>query len=153
MSNKTEEITWTEELNQSNVFGDQYKERLDGNVSSAISVSSFKDVQDMFSSIVVNNKLTSFQLEALTYLFFGFHEIRNALDPEKLKTFNFTMNNEDEFLVYRKSSIGLTNIIIHEEETIALSFIPFDPNSQSSIEFTEDSSILLSWAFKFFAGN
>jgi len=153
MSSKTEEITWSNELNQSNVFGEQYKVRLDEPVSSIISVSSFKDVQDLFSSIVVKNNLTDFQLEALRYLFMGFHEIRNALDPEKLKTFNFTMNADDEFLVYRRSSIGLTNIIIHEEGTIALSFIPFDPNIQNTIEFTEDPSQMVTWAFTFFAGN
>lgn len=69
-----------------------------------------------------------------------------ALDPEKLKHFSHVMNEDGELLLYRRSSIGLTNLIIHEENVIALSLIPFDANRQSSVEFSEDPSEITTWA-------
>jgi hypothetical protein len=151
MNEVNNDTAWKEVLYQSDLFGDGYKKHLDQTAVSVKSLFSYQDVQDMYSTILIGCRLSEFQQESVSDLFTIFNTIRGLIDPDRLKSFNFSMSNENELLIFRKSSKGLTNIIIHDEECIAFSYIPFDPESQTILRFAENGDSLEKLAYLFFS--
>ncbi len=112
-------------LMESDVFGEVYTDIFKGNNSIAFNNPLKQDVNEIFTSIVIEcEKLTDFQTLLLSHIFNAFNEIRLKIDPNRLKQFKYYYNNDDELLLYRETEKGLTNIIINPDECIAYSFIP-----------------------------
>ena len=95
--------------------------------------------------------LTSFQLYHIAKIFESFSYIQDEIEPERLTSFSYYFNEDDEFLIYRKSRIGLTNIIIHDEECIAFSFIGRNTGDRDLIFYEEGEIDYEKLAYKFFA--
>lgn len=145
-----------EQALQSNVFRDEYQKYLDDSSLYSFTTFQFDDIQGMLDSILLKCKtLTSFQKDTLNKLFIQFDNIRQSIDPNRLKKFDFHFNNEDELLLYRNTENGLTNIIIDNEDLISYSFIPKkDENSNSrTLLFYDAEGDFESLAYKFFANN
>jgi len=151
MSNNKNNLVWAECLFQSELYGEAYEAQLDDAVQPAQSIFNYKDIEQMYNEIILNNEITEFQEIALQSLFVEFNNIQKQIDPHKLASFDYAINNDNELLLYRKSSIGLTNIIIHDEDCIAYSFIPYDPNSQPTLKFKENPQEACDFAFEFFS--
>jgi hypothetical protein len=136
--NVLDQIAARESLLQSSVVRNRYIKQFNRASTQFHSNYDFVELEDLFQQMVSKcSSLTKFQIHALHRLFQAFDAIRVNIDPDRLKTFEFCTNTDHELLIYRKSKSGLTNIIIHEEETIALSFIPINPNLCSKLDFFE----------------
>ncbi len=151
MSKEKNDTIWMEKLYQSDVFGKQYKERLDLTGSTAPSSFTFQDIEATYTNILMNSTLSEFQQKALLTLFQEFDIIRSLIDPNRLKSFDSSMNEDKELLIFRKSSLGLTNIIIHDDECIAFSFIPYNSENKTILEFVQNPAELDKLALLFFS--
>ena len=151
MSKENNDTIWMEELFQSDVFGEHYKKSLDLTGSTAPSLFTFQDIEATYTGILMNSTLSEFQQKALLTLFQEFNKIRGLIDPNRLKSFDSSMNEDKELLIFRKSSLGLTNIIIHDEECIAFSFIPYNPENKTMLEFVQNPAELDKLALLFFS--
>ncbi|HRG00811.1 MAG TPA: hypothetical protein PKZ75_06825 [Bacteroidia bacterium] len=151
MNIETKGTAWKDVLFQSDLYGEKYKALLDETDSSAPILFSYQDIQDVYNTIILNATLTDFQQAALQNLFVVFNDIRSLIDPERLKSFDYSITEDKELLIYRKSSAGLTNIIIHDEECIAYSFIPYDPSRKPTLQFVENTAELEQLAYLFFS--
>lgn len=116
------------------------------------SVSNSNEITDLLIEVIKQYglKITAFQKDHISQIFSAFSEIQDKIDPDRLTSFKYFLNEDDEFLIYRKSSLGLTNIIIHDEECIAFSFIGKNPGERELIFFDEDIDYEI-MAYKFFA--
>ncbi|CAN5325926.1 hypothetical protein BH09BAC5_BH09BAC5_00750 [soil metagenome] len=127
-----------EQLCQSVVAGAVYKDRLGNNSIAANSLFGYKDIIDLYKNILMENPtLSDFQIEAVYDIFIEFDRIRKLIDPDRLKSFEYSMNEDNELLLFRKSTDGLTNFIIHDEECVAFSHIPYNPAKQSVLSFVD----------------
>lgn len=147
MSNRSKVLARNEALYQSQVFGSQYEKRIEAAESSFY----YKDIDERYQSIRMNTALTSFQEIVLHKIFSEFEKIRKLIDPNLLELFDYDLNADSEFLLFRTSKTGLTNIIIHDDESLAYSFIPFDQNSTSTLIFYTLEADFEALALKFFA--
>lgn len=136
MGNELHNISWKNELYQSEKFGNAYREFLDVDSSVLQSSFEFSELKDIYQSILneFSSTLSEFQVNVIGDIFLQFDKITELIDPERLK-FEFSFNDDEEFLLYRKSDLGLTNVIIHDDECVAYSFIPFDKNKENQLEF------------------
>ncbi len=95
-------------------------------------------------------RLTLFQKDHISRILEVFSTIADEIEPERLTSFNYFLNDDDEFLIYRNSRVGLTNIIIHDEDCLAFSFIGKKPGDRELV-FYEEHIDYEKLAYKFFA--
>lgn len=127
MNDTFEYIKLRDELAQSDTFGSSYEELLSGNESTAFTNPFVEDVGELLNGLLLKyESLTEFQKEMLDKIFDEFNNIRQSIDPKRLKSFEHYMNNDDELLLFRETERGLINIIINPEDCISFSFIPND---------------------------
>ncbi len=125
MNSALEHMALKDELGQSNLFGEQYGEMLNGSNNSSFCNPLTEDLSALLNKITIKyGSLTAFQKEMLTNVFNAFNNIRISIDPNRLKPFNYSLNGDDELLLHRETSCGLINIIINPEDCIAFSFLP-----------------------------
>lgn len=123
-TNFFEKIIFQENLKQSQVFGEQYGEQLAFEKGSIFNAPAFSDVEDILNSIIMSyDTLTEFQSAMLNCIFNALNNVRHLIDPNRLQPFEHYLNEDEELLLYRKTSKGLINIIVHAEDCIAYSFI------------------------------
>lgn len=137
--NDFDNIIFEDEVSQSEVFGEQYKEYLKADDVSTFNASLIKDISDILNNIISELPgLTEFHKDSLIKIFEAFNIVRRNIDPKRLKPFNYFLNEDEEFLLYRNSKQGLTNIIIDSEECITYSFISKGSDEDKLKFFKED---------------
>jgi len=132
-------IVENEELLQTDKFNEVYSTRFEYIKEELQSEYLFNHINDLYTCIISDHgsKLTNDQKKSLSMLFFEFDEIQKIIDPARLKEFKYCLSNDGELLLYRKTNIGLSNIIIDDELCIAFSFIPYDSSKKSKLEYFE----------------
>ncbi len=144
MSTILDKIIKRKELLQTDEFNDLYNSYLETELNENFySVYSADHINDLFSSIINQHKndLTTFQKRTLQCVFTEFDKIQKLIDPARLKEFQYSISNEAELLLYRKTKIGLSNLIIDDEGEVAFSFIPFESALKSSLEYFEEDNL------------
>lgn len=150
-TNFFENIAFQENLKQSQVFGEQYEEQFGLTKGNVFNAPAFSDVEEILNVILLTySSLTDFQVSMLGEIFNALNDIRHKIDPNRLKPFEHYFNNDDELLLYRKTSKGLINVIIHPEQCIAYSFIGTTVSEQT-LEFFYEDSDFESLAYRFFS--
>lgn len=125
------------ELFQTKQFGQVYEAKLK-NVNPALHCNyDMQDVQDLYIRLMneYHSDLSEFQIQTLKDLFITFDEHRKDIDPDRLKDFRYILNDDNEFLLYRRTKLGLANIIIHDDECVAFSYIPYNSDEKSVLEY------------------
>ncbi len=144
-------IVFKSEAIQSDSFGDQYKKYFCEYDSSTFNSPLFSDISSIYNSIMLKyTSLTEFQQEILGKLFNTFNQIRKTIDPNRLKSFEYYLNEDDELLLYRNTTLGLTNIIINPDELIAYSYLG-KSDSDRILKFYNSGADFESIAYKFFS--
>ncbi len=95
--------------------------------------------------------LSSFQVTALSKLMTAFKNIEYHIEPDKL-TFQDLFTGDDELILFRTSKRGATNLVIHDDELIAYSFI--GKEEQPVLDFFEETKAQFDFeaiAYKFLA--
>jgi len=132
--------------------GSFYSAFIESSNTDSQSLSNNNEISNLL--IDINNRygmsLTTFQMDHIFQIFMTFSNIQDEIEPDRLTSFEYFLNEDDEFLIYRKSGLGLTNIIIHDEECIAFSFIGKNPGERELI-FLDDDIDYEKLAYKFFA--
>lgn len=146
-------IKLKEHLLQSQCFGDQLYSSMSRTEDTFDSHSIASDISTLRKRIDIDYHLTSFQKRILDNIFISFREIKKIIDPNHLTPFNYSYNNEeDEFLLYRSSNEGGTNIIIHENKVLAFSFIGINSDEKDELSFYEEDNVdFEKLAYSFFA--
>lgn len=80
-------------------------------------------------------KISSEQKKTLLLIFEQLIFIQDYIDPDRLKPFSYTYNNDEELLLFRKTDTLLINLVIYTEGDFALSVI--DTENKNSLEFFE----------------
>ena len=151
MSDTFELIKLKAELSQSSKFGSQYDKILDTNQGSAFSNPLIEDISEFLNNIILKyDSLTNFQNEMLNKIFNEFNNIRIAIDPKRLKSFEHYFNADNELLLYRETGNGLTNIIINPDDCIAFSFIP-SKGGERKLYFLYEDGDFETLAYNFFS--
>ena len=118
-----EHIAFKATLVQSEFAGEHYRDLFDqekGTFNSPL----YDDVEEIFNSIINNyNFLSEFQIETLSRIMESLNEIRSIIDPSRLKNFHHGFTLDGDLLLFRENDKGLINIIIHQDEDFAFSFI------------------------------
>jgi hypothetical protein len=146
----TDFIKMKAELTLSQSFGEQYNEIL--NTNEVFNNPSAHSVSELYKSILLENDLllSSFQKKMIDRLFVVFEEIQKTIDPNRLKSFDFFFNSVDNELFFsRKSDEGYTNLVIHDSEDIAYSYI--DKIKGDELSFYNEDSDFEMIALKFFS--
>lgn len=133
-----------EDLMQSEALREQYDDIFETDNTDLNSTFDYKDIGELYENILFKNGeyLTDFQKDSLGKIFMEFDKIRKLIDPHRLKEFDCFFNSEDEeFLLYRNSNKGLTNVIIHDEELIAFSFIPKKIDEEKVLTYFEGNDL------------
>ena len=130
-----------EELLQTNNFYEIYTNHLDRDNKVLQSEYLIESIYDIENSILneYGFKLTELQKISLSKIFEEFVVIQKLIDPSRLKEFKYCYNNEDEILLFRRTSNGLSNVIIDDEGSVIFSFIPFDSSKKSILEHFDDN--------------
>jgi hypothetical protein len=135
-----EKVVSNSQLTQSTEFGELYAELL-APLSDSLGASDVlgsDDVEELYTKIVTSHdSLSEFHQESLGRLFIEFDKIRKLIDPNRLKSFEHFLNDDEELLLFRDTGKGLVNIIIHSEECIAFSYIP-KGDGERCLYFVED---------------
>lgn len=128
------------ELKQSELFGDKYESFLNFKGSNPVLNYFVKDVADLLNKILLEcNDITGFQVEILQRVFVAFNEIRAKIDPKRLSSFEYVLNDDDELVLFRNTERGLTNLIINPDECFAFSYIPKNPENKKSLNFYDEN--------------
>ena|ERR1035438_3662209 len=123
------------QLKQSNCFSSEY-EHLFQDSKGALTQVYGDDVDSIFEVAISKLNPNDIQVEILQ----GFQEqlkyIENCIDPERLK-FTITRAMDNEICINRKATTGgRVKLIINEDGTIALSFLPDKGSNQGkSLDF------------------
>lgn len=144
MNSNLENIIKKEELLQSDLFNDLYNSYLESELNEEFQSVYFSDhINNLHKSIFIQfkGKLTDLQKKSLYLVFQEFDKIQKLIDPERLKEFKYCTSNENELLLYRKTNVGLSNLIIDEDGEVAFSFIPFDSSKQSRLEYFHEDNL------------
>lgn len=144
-------IIFKDEILQSESFGEQYREYFSADITPAINTPMFDDIGSMLNQILAKHELlTEFQREILNNIFNAFNNIRAKIDPKRLKTFESCINEDDDLLLFRNTETGLTNLIIHSEDSFAFSFISKIDN-QRTLNFYDLQADFELISYKFFS--
>jgi hypothetical protein len=150
MRENLEFIKITAELNESQIFRDDYINILGDNNGTTYNSPFHKELDDIFNNIMMEfRELTDFQLQILYSIFNSFNAIRKVIDPNRLSSFSYFYTDDCELLLYRKTEKGLTNIIIDSEDCLAYSFIGVDKNK--ILTFLKPNDDFEQLAYKFFS--
>lgn len=142
--------TLNSELIESGSFGSHY-EGLISNQSYFAYYTIPNDVRVVLDQIEINNyPLTSFQQDRLEKIFEELINIREAIDPDLLKPFDFYYTEDEELVLFRKLNDGYVNLVINQEETISLSRISQLPDNNELI-FCYSDDCIESFVLKFLA--
>jgi len=117
---------------------------------------SLNSVEELHERIIdTHTELTGYQKTTLKAFFKQFLVIQETIDPTRINDFEWHYNsNDEEFLLYRKNEKGLINIVIHEEEMFAFSYIDNLDKSNSYLDFYEEVDSAIDYekiALKFFS--
>jgi len=147
-----EYIASTTELEQSETFGLYYEKSFNLKPSSQSFSNFMTDVAELLNQILASFELTEYQKEILQNFFIAFNDIRVKIDPNRLKSFKYEFNNDDELVLNRNTEKGIINIIINPNECFAFSVIPKDFHIRKSLDFYyEDFKDFEALAYKFFS--
>lgn len=136
-------------LSNTECFSNHYSEIFNRD-SFAFSSPLQQDVAEIYNNILKSYPhLTTFQKEALQGIISAFDQIRKQIDPDRLKDFKVSINEDGDLLLFRQSAKGLTNLIIHEEDDFAYSFIGLKEGR--TLKFFENNTDFESVALKFFS--
>lgn len=140
--NDLEQIRLNSQFKESLQFGDNYEEVLDEGISRAVERPLFSNLEELHDSILVEyNQLTIYQKKVLQNIFQQFNNVQKKIDPKRIKDFSHYYNEEDEeLLLYRRNEKGLINIIIHDEELFAFSYIDNNDKADSYLDFYEEDN-------------
>lgn len=137
----------------SELFGDFYRNKYNQDTKEVLNTSKyrFNEIIELENEIFTNKyfKLSVFQIDRINILLKEFDKICDAIDPERLKNFSYSMNEFGEFYFTRKSTNGIANILIHDEDCVSFSYIPYNSKEESRIDHNETSD-LRDFAFSLF---
>jgi hypothetical protein len=153
MNENTKAIGLISELNQSELLGENYRALFNFKGSAPVLDYFVKDVEALLNKILMEcNKISVFQVQTLYNIFEAFNDIRTKIDPNRLSSFEYSFNSDDELVLFRNTNKGLTNIIINTDECFAFSFIPKDLLQKKSLNFYyEDFNDFEGMAYQFFS--
>lgn len=154
IQNKLNHLIFKEQIEDSTLFGEQYHEMFSEQTATPINNPLIDNLIALSNSIISSYKLTNFQKQILKNLFEGFIYIQQQIDPTRLNFNNFYNIEDEELLLYRESSKGLINIIIHNEESFAFSYIDNNNKNKDQLTFYDLSQDIdfEKIALDFFAG-
>jgi len=96
--------------------------------------------------------LSQFQIKNLVMIFERFDKIRQLIDPNRLKSFDYYVNEDDnELLLFRDTSQYVVNLIIHQEDDIAFSVISKSNSNDDKLHFLENESEIEGILYSFFS--
>lgn len=129
-------------LEQSEIFKRYYENAFDLKPKSQIlsRFTAYRDIPELLNQILaVSENLTDFQKTILENFFIAFDDIRAKIDPNRLKSFKYDFNSDEELVLHRNTEKGLTNIIINPDECFAFSFIPKNHEIPKSLTFHDEN--------------
>jgi hypothetical protein len=145
-----DQVKRNDELMQSETACDSYREYLSTELKT-ITPSFDKEVLGLLQTILMGcPSLTTFQTEILIKLFTAFDVIKREIDPDQLKAFKHLISEDGELILYRRTDIGLTNLVVDSEEGLTYSFIS-KGNSGDMLEPLEESIDFEKLAYRFFS--
>lgn len=138
--NDLEQIRLNHQVKDSLQFQNNYEEMLNEGISQPVERPLLSNLEELYNSILVAyEQLTNYQITILQEIFKQFVNIQEEIDPNRIKDFSHYYNEEDEeLLLYRKNKKGLINIIIHDEELFAFSYIDDNNKVDSYLDFYEE---------------
>jgi hypothetical protein len=139
MTSNLEYIAFKETLMQSEFAGSQYEEFFN-QINSTFNNPLFEEVGEIYNQIVETyDYLTEHQVSILNNIMEKLNYVKEKIDPNRLKDFNFTVNNDGDLLLYRKNETGLLNIIIHPDDDFAFSYIGKEDGQKLEFFETENA--------------
>lgn len=154
MENNLDYIILKTQLEQTEFFKEDYEKSFDLKPKSQIfsDFTAFSDIAELLNQISTSYDLTDYQRSILFSLFVAFDKIRTVIDPLRLKSFDYGLNEDDELVLYRNTENGLTNLILFPEECFAFSFISKDGKRRIPMSFYyEDFDDFEKIAYMFFS--
>lgn len=92
------------------------------------------EVKELYNQFIrLYDTISEFQIKVLTNILNEVNEIKLKIDPNRLKDIEHDMNEDGDLLLFRNTSNGLINLIIHEDESFAFSYI--GKENDTSLEF------------------
>jgi hypothetical protein len=129
----------TVKLKQSSYFDELYNKGLNLN-NDALTQRYGNDAATIFKFSFVQFELSDFQSNILASFQENFSDVEEAIEPERLK-FSITAAMDNEICINRKTANGeLVKIIIHEEATVAFSYISNNPENDL-LEFYDEEQV------------
>jgi hypothetical protein len=149
--NELDKISWKYEVYLSDTMQSDYKTFLEGEDGNSRFI--FDDIDDLFSKIVNDYPdLSQFQIKNLVMIFERFDKIRQLIDPNRLKSFDYYVNEDDnELLLFRDTSQYVVNLIIHQEDDITFSVISKSNSNDDKLHFLENESEIGGIFYSFFS--
>lgn len=110
--------------------------------SNALSFESDYDVSNKFKNAFISNSITQKQLDKLKDLHESFVKLQKEIDPDRLD-FVFSNGSDDELILKRYSSNGVSKLILHDDGCISFWFISYPDSLKSNIRlfFNSDEKI------------
>jgi len=123
MNNSMEHIAFKQTLAQSDFAGEVYKEMFEQD-NTTFANPLVEEVEEIYNQIINDyDLLTEWQVIILSKLIDQLNNVRLIIDPNRLKSFKHCLNEDGDLLLFRESEKGLFNIILHQENDFAFSFI------------------------------
>jgi len=123
MNNAMEHIAFKQTLALSEFAADVYKDIFEQE-STTFANPLVEEVEEIYNQIINSyDCLTEHQVNVLCKIINELNQIKLIIDPNRLKSFKHSLNEDNELLLYRENNNGLLNIIIHTDGDFAYSFI------------------------------
>jgi hypothetical protein len=144
-------ISWKDEVYLSSTMSENYKQFLEQTETN--SRFQFDDLEDLYLKILTDYpELSDFQNESLFSIFKRLDEIRRLIDPNRLASFDYYVNDEDgELLLFRNTTQYVVNLIIHQEDDIAFSVISKTNQEEDVLHFLTNQNQIEQYLYLFFS--
>lgn len=147
MGNQVESYSLRENLTSSDTFGSQYEDLFSA-FGNSFEYPIHKDIESRYNNIMGGDyTLTDFQRKVILKIFEVFKSIQASIDPNKIKVFDHFVNDDEELVLWRKDENKLINLIIHDSDDVALSYVT--KGSDTSLTFYNLESDFQILVFKF----
>lgn len=82
------------------------------------------EIEGLYNNIISSfSNITNDQINAISEFFNVFKYIQEIIDPDRLKSFSISMNEDDDIIFSRNNNVDFFNIVIHPEDDFTLSII------------------------------
>lgn len=108
------------------------------------------ELEGLYNNIISSfSTITEDQIFVISKFFDVFKYIQEIIDPDRIKSFTVSINNDDDIIFSRKNSEEFISIIIHPEDDYTLSIIN-KTRGNSLVNYDNNDSDYESIAYTFF---